>query len=121
VLQDASGERTEARSLYTVTGGRRASGACFIRLRAAPASGLAAATTSFLFGADLEGRLLADDSNVVTTRISSRIATFRPGYPSGRPAGTDDLGYIAGLATASALTKPTPTRRPARRRPQSGS
>jgi type VI secretion system protein ImpG len=117
ILQDSSGERTEAPSLYNVDRGTPRLGRMFHSIARRSSFGPGGGDDVFLSVADLEGRLLADDSNVVTTRIlvTNRDLPARLPFGGGRPELTIS-GTIAGLGKASALTKPTPTRRPARRR-----
>ncbi|MET0308983.1 MAG: type VI secretion system baseplate subunit TssF [Sphingomonas sp.] len=117
VLQDASGERIDAPSLYAVDRGSPRLGRMFHAATRRSSFGPGGGDDVFLTIADLEGRLLRDDSTVVNTRIlaTNRDLPARLPFGGGRPELTV-AGTMPGLAKASALTKPTPTRRPARRR-----
>ncbi|TFI57607.1 type VI secretion system baseplate subunit TssF [Sphingomonas parva] len=117
VLQDAAGNRTEAPSLYAVDRGSPRLGRMFHAVTRRSSFGPGGGDDVFLSIADLEGELLRDDATIVNTRIlaTNRDLPARLPFGGGRPALTVG-GTIAGLAKASALTKPTPTRRPARRR-----
>ena len=117
VLQTASGDRTAAPSLYSLDRGAALLGAQFHaparRASFSPGGG----DDVFLTIADLSGALLADAETVVRTRIlaTNRDLPMRLPFGGGRPH-LSLVGAINGVAGLSALTKPTPTRRPGRRR-----
>jgi type VI secretion system protein ImpG len=117
VLQDGTGERRPAPPLYSVDRPSGRMGRFFHatarRSSFAPGGG----DDVFLSVADLDGVLLADDSTVASARVlvTNRDLPTRLPFGGGRPA-LALLDQIPGLAGVSALTKPTPTRRPARRR-----
>ena len=115
-LQDAAGERTLAPSLYTIDRGSPRLGRMFHAVTRRSSFGPGGGDDVFLSIADLEGQLLHDDATVVNTRIlaTNRDLPARLPFGGGRPELTA-AATIPGLAKVSALTKPTPTRRPARR------
>ncbi|WP_213982295.1 type VI secretion system baseplate subunit TssF [Sphingomonas sp. dw_22] len=117
MLQDASGERIEAPSMNALDRGSPRLGRMFHAIARRSSFGPGGGDDVFLTIADLEGRLLRDDATVVNTTIlaTNRDLPARLPFGGGRPELTV-AGTIPGLARASALTKPTPTRRPARRR-----
>jgi type VI secretion system protein ImpG len=117
VLQDSTGERRNAPALYSFDrpGGRMSR---FFHATARRSSfGPGGGDDVFLSIADLDGVLLGDDATVASARIlaSNRDLPSRLPFGGGRP-GLTLVDPIPGLATVTALTKPTPPRRPARRR-----
>ncbi|WP_066477520.1 MULTISPECIES: type VI secretion system baseplate subunit TssF [unclassified Sphingomonas] len=117
VLQDQSGERFSAPPLHSVDRGSPRLGRMFHALARRSSFGPGGGDDVFVAVADLEGRLLRDDATVLHPRIlaTNRDLPARLPFGGGRPELEID-GTIAGLAGVEALTKPTPTRRPARRR-----
>ena len=117
VLQTGSGERIVAPSLYSLDRGAQGLGTVFHapsrRASFSPGGG----DDVFIAIADLKGALLGDEDTVVRTRIlaNNRDLPMRLPFGGGRPHLTL-TGSINGVAGLSALTKPTPTRRPGRRR-----
>ncbi|MBA2920548.1 type VI secretion system baseplate subunit TssF [Sphingomonas sp. MAH-20] len=116
-LQDASGTRIDAPPLYSVDRGSPRLGRMFHAVSRRSSFGPGGGDDVFLTVADLDGRLLRDDATVVNARLlaTNRDLPARLPFGGGRP----DLsvsGTVPGLKGASALTKPSPTRRPGRRR-----
>lgn len=116
-LQLASGERIPVPSLYSVDRGSQRLGGYFHAVSRRSSFSTGGGDDVFLTIADLEGALLQDDSVVINTRIlaTNRDLPARLPFGGGRPA-LSVVGTVNGLAGVSALTKPTPTRRPGRRR-----
>ncbi len=116
-LQDASGQRVDAPPLYRLGHGAPHLGRMFHATARRSSFSPGGGDDVFLTIADLDGALLRDDSTVATTRIlaTNRDLPARLPFGGGRPLLTLD-GTINGLAEVTALTKATPTRRPARRR-----
>jgi type VI secretion system protein ImpG len=117
VLQSASGERITAPSLYALDHGSPSLGTYFHAAARRASFSPGGGDDVFVAIADLKGDLLVDDETVVQVRIlaSNRDLPMRLPFGGGRPHLTLS-GSINGVAGLSALTKPTPTRRPARRR-----
>lgn len=114
-LQKANGERIEAPSLYSFSPGSTGMGTFFHSTARRSSFGSGGGDDVFLTIADLEACLLAEDTTVVDTSI---LATNRD-LPARLPFGGERphlevSGAINGLEGVRALTKPTPTRRPAR-------
>lgn len=116
-LQDASGEQIEAPPLYSVDRGSPRLGRMFHAVARRSSFAPGGGDDVFVTIADLDGRLLRDDATVVNTRIlaTNRDLPARLPFGGGRPQMTVS-GTVPGLRGVSALTKPTPTRRPGRRR-----
>ncbi|WP_156678761.1 type VI secretion system baseplate subunit TssF [Sphingomonas profundi] len=117
VLQDRTGERRVAPPLYSVDRGSGRFGNFFHATTRRSSFGPGGGDDVFLSIADLDGRLLADDATVASVSLlaTNRDLPTRLPFGGGRPI-VSLAGQIPGLAAVSALTKPTPTRRPARRR-----
>ena len=117
ILQDATGTRTAAPPLYAIDRGSARLGRMFHAVTRRSSFGPGGGDDVFLSVADLDGRLLADDATVATARIlvTNRDLPARLPFGGGRPA-LSIADPLVGLSAASALTKPTPTRRPARGR-----
>ena len=117
VLQSASGERITAPSLYALDHGSPTLGTHFHAAARRASFSPGGGDDVFVAIADLKGDLLVDDETVVQVRIlaNNRDLPMRLPFGGGRPHLTL-TGSINGVAGLSALTKPTPTRRPARRR-----
>ncbi len=116
-LQDGSGTRIAAPPLYSIDRGSARMGRMFHATARRSSFGPGGGDDLFLSVADLDGRLLADDATVASARVlvTNRDLPVRLPFGGGRPA----LGLaeqVPGLAGASAITKPTPTRRPSRQR-----
>lgn len=116
-LQNPSGELVEVPSLYSIDRGSPRLGAFFHAVSRRSSFSPGGGDDVFLAIADLEGQLLFDDSIVVHPRVlaTNRDLPARLPFGGGRPR-LSVVGAINGLAEVTALTKPTPTRRPARRR-----
>ena len=117
VLQDRTGERRVAPPLYSVDRGTGRFGNFFHATTRRSSFGPGGGDDVFLSIADLDGRLLADDATVASASllVTNRDLPTRLPFGGGRPS-LAAAGQIPGLAGIAALTKPTPTRRPARRR-----
>ena len=117
VLQDRTGERKVAPPLYSLDRGTGRFGNFFHATTRRSSFGPGGGDDVFISIADLDGRLLADDATVASTRllVTNRDLPTRLPFGGGRPA-LATVGAMPGLASVSASTKPTPTRRPARRR-----
>lgn len=116
-LQDGSGQRTPAPSLYSIDRSSGRSGRFFHTAMRRSSFGPGGGDDVFLAVADLDGALLRDDATIANVRVlaTNRDLPARLPFGGGRPSLT--VGdVLPGLAGASALSKPTPTRRPARRR-----
>jgi type VI secretion system protein ImpG len=116
-LQGSSGDYVEVPSLYSVDRGSPQLGAYFYGAARRSSFGPGGGDDVFLTVADLEGRLLFDDTTVVHARVlaTNRDLPARLPFGGGRPQ-LSVVGAVNGLAAVSALSKPTPTRRPDRRR-----
>ncbi|MEE4452447.1 type VI secretion system baseplate subunit TssF [Novosphingobium resinovorum] len=114
-LQKASGERIETPSLYSFRRGSTELGSFFHATARRSSFSVGGGDDVFLTIADLKAELLAEDTTVVNTSIlaTNRDLPARLPFGGGRPY-LEVSGTINGLAGVSALTKPTPTRRPAR-------
>lgn len=114
-LQTASGERIETPSLYSFRRGSTELGAFFHSTARRSSFSIGGGDDVFLTIADLKAQLLAEDTTVVNTSIlaTNRDLPARLPFGGGRPY-LEVASTINGLAGVSALTKPTPTRRPAR-------
>ncbi|SFF95174.1 type VI secretion system protein ImpG [Novosphingobium sp. CF614] len=114
-LQKASGERIETPSLYSFERGSTELGAFFHAIARRSSFSPGGGDDVFLTIADLQAQLLAEDTTVVNTSIlaTNRDLPARLPFGGGRPH-LAVSGTINGLAGVSALSKPTPTRRPAR-------
>jgi len=117
VLQTAAGERIPVPSLYSLEPGSPQLGSHFHAVSRRSSFSPGGGDDVFLSIADLHGELLTYDSVVIHTRIlaTNRDLPTRLPFGGGRPHLTV-AGTINGLAGASALMKPTATRRPARRK-----
>ncbi|KQR84073.1 type VI secretion system baseplate subunit TssF [Sphingomonas sp. Leaf343] len=115
-LQDAQGEQTDAPMLHSIHGGGER-GRFFHATARRGSFGPGGGDDVFLSIADLDGRLLADDATVALARVlvTNRDLPTRLPFGGGRPTLTLDA-QMPGVAGASALTKPTPTRRAGRGR-----
>lgn len=115
ILQTASGERIDAPSLYSFAPGTSASNTLFHAVTRRSSFSKGGGDDVFLTVADLGAKLHVDDTTVVNASIlaTNRELPARLPFGGGRPW-LDVAGTINGLASVSALTKPTPTRRPSR-------
>jgi type VI secretion system protein ImpG len=116
-LQDGSGERVVAPPLYSMEHSNVRKGRFFHAVTRRSSFGPGGGDDVYLSVADLDGALLKDDATVAATRVlvTNRDLPSRLPFGGGRPH-LEVAEGIAGLGPVSALTKPTPTRRPARRR-----
>ncbi len=116
-LQDGAGERLAAPPLHAIDRGSARMGKLFHATTRRSSFGPGGGDDVFLSIADLEGRLLDDDATVASTRIlvTNRDLPVRLPFGGGRPA-LNLAEIIPGVGGAAAVTKPTPTRRPARQR-----
>ncbi|MFC0206665.1 type VI secretion system baseplate subunit TssF [Novosphingobium soli] len=114
-LQTASGERIETPALYSFRRGSTELGSFFHSTARRSSFSVGGGDDVFLTIADLKAQLLAEDTTVVNTHIlaTNRDLPARLPFGGGRPY-LEVSGTINGLAGVGALTKPTPTRRPAR-------
>lgn len=114
-LQTARGERIETPSLYSFESGSTELGAYFHAVARRSSFGPGGGDDVYLTIADLQGQLLAEETTVVNAGIlaTNRDLPARLPFGGGRPY-LAVTGTINGLSRVSALTKPTPTRRPAR-------
>jgi type VI secretion system protein ImpG len=117
MLQSGSGERIAAPALHSVDRGTGRLGRFFHGLARRSSFGPGGGDDLFVSIADLDGALLADESTIVQCSIlaMNRDLPLRLPFGGGQPALTLD-GIVPGLAEVTAITKPTPTRRPPRRR-----
>lgn len=117
LLQDATGERRPAPPLYSVDRRGAGMGRFFHATARRSSFDAGGGDDVFLAVADLDGTLITDDTTVASVRVlaTNRDLPTRLPFGGGRPMLTL-ADQVPGLAGASALTKPTPTRRPARRR-----
>ena len=116
-LQSGSGERVVAPALHSIDRGTGRLGRFFHGLARHSSFGPGGGDDLFVSIADLDGALLADESTIVQCSIlaMNRDLPLRLPFGGGQPVLTLD-GVVPGLAEITALTKPTPTRRPSRRR-----
>lgn len=114
-LQKASGERIETPSLYSFRRGSTELGSQFHATARRSSFSVGGGDDVFLTIADLQAQLLAEDTTVVNTSIlaTNRDLPARLPFGGGRPY-LAISGTINGLSGVSAVTKPSPTRRPAR-------
>lgn len=114
-LQKASGERIDTPSLYSFERGSTELGSFFHSTARRSSFSVGGGDDVFLTIADLKAQLLAEDTTVVGTSVlaTNRDLPARLPFGGGRPY-LETSGRINGLAGVTALTKPTPTRRPAR-------
>lgn len=114
-LQKASGERIDTPSLYSFRPGSSDLGSFFHAIQRRSSFSVGGGDDVFLTIADLGADLLAEDTTVVNTSVlaTNRDLPARLPFGGGRPY-LEVAGTINGLAGVSALTKPTPTRRPVR-------
>lgn len=114
-LQKASGDRIETPSLYSFERGSTELGSFFHSTARRSSFSIGGGDDVFLTIADLKAQLLAEDTTVVNTSVlaTNRDLPARLPFGGGRPY-LEVSGTINGLAGIIALTKPTPTRRPAR-------
>ncbi len=117
LLQDGTGERRAAPSLYSVDRPSGRMGRFFHATARRSSFNPGGGDDVFLSIADLDGTLLADDTTVASARVlaTNRDLPTRLPFGGGRPS-LALADQIPGLAGVAALTKPTPTRRPSRRR-----
>lgn len=117
ILQTTSGERIDAPSLYSIDRGTPRLGRHFHAVARRSSFSPGGGDDVFVTIADLEGELLRDAGTVVNARIlaTNRELPARLPFGGGRPH-LNALGTINGLKAVHALTKPTATRRPSRRR-----
>lgn len=115
-LHMASGDRVPVPSLYALDRGSPQLGTHFHAPARRSSFAAGGGDDVFLTIADLEGKLLDDDTTVVHTRIlaTNRELPARLPFGGGRPTLTL-AGTIPGLAGVNALTKPGAPRRPSRR------
>ncbi len=117
LLQDATGQRRPAPPLYSIDRPTGRMGRFFHATARRSSFGPGGGDDVFLSVADLDGTLIGDETTVASASIlaTNRDLPARLPFGGGRPSLT--LGdQIPGVAGVSAPTKPTPTRRPARRR-----
>ncbi len=116
VLQSPNGERTVAPSLYSLDRGSPRQQRKFHAVSRRSSFSKGGGDDVFVTISDLEGQLAADGATIVDCRIlaTNRELPARLPFGGGRPHLTVS-GTINGLKGATAVTKPTPTRRPARR------
>ena len=114
-LQKASGERIDTPSLYSFRPGSTELGAFFHAIARRSSFSVGGGDDVFLTISDLQSELLAEDTTVVNTSIlaTNRDLPARLPFGGGRPH-LQVSGTINGLGAITALTKPTPTRRPGR-------
>lgn len=116
-LQDQSGERQSAPPLYSIDRRTGHPGRFFHATTRRSSFGPGGGDDVFLAVADLDGALLRDDATTASVRVlaTNRDLPTRLPFGGGRPTLTL-ANTIPGVAGITALTKPSPTRRPARRR-----
>lgn len=116
-LQRSSGEYVDVPSLYSIERGSPQIGSYFYATSRRSSFGPGGGDDVFLTVADLHGQLLEDDTSVVHAKVlaNNRDLPARLPFGGGRPS-LSVSGSVNGLAGVSALSKPTPTRRPDRRR-----
>jgi len=116
-LQSGSGERVAAPPLHSIDCGTARLGRFFHALARRSSFGPGGGDDLFLSVADLDGALLGDPSTIaqVSVLAMNRELPTRLPFGGGQPALALDTP-VPGLAEASALTRPSPTRRPSRRR-----
>lgn len=116
-LQDQAGDRVPAPPLYSIDRATGRPGRFFHNVARRSSFGLGGGDDVFLSVADLDGKLLRDDATIANVRalVTNRDLPARLPFGGGRP-GLQLVGTIPGVGPVTALTKPTPTRRPSRRR-----
>ncbi len=116
-LQSGSGERVAAPPLHSIDRGTGRLGRFFHALVRRSSFGPGGGDDLFVSIADLDGALLGDPSTLVHCSVlaMNRDLPLRLPFGGGQPLLSLD-GIVPGLAEITALTKPTPTRRPSRRR-----
>ena len=115
-VQIASGEELEAPPIHSLDRGTQRLGRFFHGLARRSSFGGGGGDDLFVSIADLDGQLLDDESTIVTASIlaMNRDLPVRLPFGGGQPVlALDDA--VPGVGGVVALTKPTPTRRPARR------
>ena len=117
MLQSGSGERTAAPPLHSIDRGTGRLGRFFHAVTRRSSFGPGGGDDVFVSIADLDGTLLGDASTIVHCSVlaMNRDLPLRLPFGGGQPVLALD-GIVPGLADVTALTKPTPTRRPPRRR-----
>jgi type VI secretion system protein ImpG len=116
-LQDARGDLLAVPPLHAIDRGSARLGRLFHATARRSSFGPGGGDDVFLTVADLDGRLLEDEAAVVSAQLlcTNRDLPARLPFGGGRPW-LSLTEVLPGLAGVSALTKPSPTRRPARRR-----
>lgn len=116
-LQDSRGQIVPLPPLHAIDRGSARLGRLFHATARRSSFGPGGGDDLFLQVADLDGRLLEDPAAIVSAqlRCTNRDLPARLPFGGGRPW-LSLAETLPGLAGATALTKPTPTRRPARRR-----
>ena len=116
-LQTGGGERIVAPPLHSIDRGTGRLGRFFHGLARRSSFGPGGGDDLFVSIADLDGRLLDDDNTIVICSVlaMNRDLPLRLPFGGGQPALSLEE-TLPGVGGVSALTKPTPTRRPARRR-----
>lgn len=116
-LQRASGEKVPVPSLYSIDRGSPRQGRHFHTVARRSSFSKGGGDDVFLTIADLDGELLGDDTTIVNTKVLAinRELPARLPFGGGRPH-LKVTGSVQGLASVTALSKPTPTRRAHRRR-----
>lgn len=117
VLQRGSGEEVAAPPLHSLDRGSQRLGRLFHGLSRRSSFGGGGGDDLFVSIADLDGKLLDDENSLVTVSMlaMNRDLPLRLPFGGGRPSLSLDKP-LPGVAAATVLTKPTPTRRPGRRR-----
>ncbi len=116
-LQDGRGQIVAVPPLHAIDRGSARLGRLFHATARRSSFGPGGGDDVFLQVADLDGRLLEDEATVVSARLlcTNRDLPARLPFGGGRPW-LSLTEVLPGLAGVAALTKPSPTRRPARRR-----
>jgi type VI secretion system protein ImpG len=116
-IQRGTGEEVEAPPLHSLDRGTPRLGRFFHGLSRRSSFGGGGGDDLFVSIADLDGQLLADDNALVTVSLlaMNRDLPLRLPFGGGRPTLVLDKP-MPGLSAVTVLTKPTPTRRPGRRR-----
>jgi type VI secretion system protein ImpG len=117
VVHDSAGDQRSVPPLYTLDAGTGRPGQVFRTTSRRSSFGPGGGDDVFLSVADLDGALLADTAAVALPTVlgMNRELPSRLPYGGGRPELTPEAP-VNGLAGVAALTKPTPTRRPSRRK-----
>lgn len=117
VVHDSAGDRRPVPPLYTIDRQTGRPGHLFRTIARRSTFGPGGGDDVFLSVADLHGGLLADTGAVAlpTVLAMNRELPSRLPYGGGHPELTPEAP-VNGLAAVAALTKPTPTRRPPRRK-----